>query len=101
MCRHPRKRPVVFRIDVYADTCSFQIRSVYRCIEISQGFRGRLGTSEGFFYGLDTLPLFIAIGIYVLFWPGRFIPTTPATDLEPKSSQETAPTHSTVDKVES
>jgi len=49
------------------------IRSVYRCIELGQGFQGRLATSEPFFYGLDTLPLFIAIVVYLPFWPGRFI----------------------------
>lgn len=32
-----------------------------------------LARNEGTFYGLDTLPLFIAISIYVPFWPGRFI----------------------------
>jgi hypothetical protein len=50
------------------------IRSVYRTIELSEGFQGRLATSEPFFYGLDTLPLFIAIVVYLPFWPGRFIP---------------------------
>lgn len=51
-----------------------QIRSVYRTIELSQGFGGHLATVEGLFYGLDTLPLFLAFAIYVPFWPGRFIP---------------------------
>jgi hypothetical protein len=41
--------------------------------ELSQGFNGPLTTSEPFFYGLDTLPLFIAIAVYIPFWPGRFI----------------------------
>ncbi|KAK0206445.1 RTA1-domain-containing protein [Desarmillaria ectypa] len=50
------------------------IRSVYRTIELSEGFEGQLATMESFFYGLDTLPLFIAVAIYVPFWPGRFIP---------------------------
>ncbi|KAJ7178960.1 RTA1-like protein [Mycena filopes] len=46
---------------------------VYRVAELSQGYNGHLATTERFFYGLDTLPLFFAISIYVLFWPGRFI----------------------------
>ncbi|KAF8529138.1 RTA1-domain-containing protein [Hysterangium stoloniferum] len=49
------------------------IRSAYRTIELSEGFEGRLGTSEGFFYGLDTLPLFLAIVVYVPFWPSGYI----------------------------
>ncbi|TFK43477.1 RTA1-like protein [Crucibulum laeve] len=54
------------------------IRSGFRVVELSEGFQGRLATSEAFFYGLDTLPLFIAITVYVPFWPGRFI--SPAED---------------------
>ncbi|KAI0789774.1 RTA1 like protein-domain-containing protein [Abortiporus biennis] len=50
------------------------IRSVYRTVELGQGFHGKLATTEGYFYGLDTLPLFISIAIFVPFWPGRFIP---------------------------
>lgn len=49
---------------------------MFRVIELSQGFKGPLATNEGIFYGLDTLPLFIAVSVYVPFWPGRFIPRT-------------------------
>ncbi|KAI0639047.1 RTA-like protein [Trametes polyzona] len=51
------------------------IRCVYRVIELSQGYRGHLATTEAFFYGLDSLPLFIAVAVYTPFWPGRMIPT--------------------------
>jgi len=50
------------------------IRSVYRTVELSEGYHGKLATSEAYFYGLDTLPLFVAIAIYLPFWPGRYIP---------------------------
>jgi hypothetical protein len=43
---------------------------------LSEGYAGPLATSEKHFYGLDTLPLFIAIAIYVPFWPGRYIRTS-------------------------
>ncbi|KAG2348967.1 RTA1-domain-containing protein [Suillus weaverae] len=49
------------------------IRSCYRVAEIAQGFHGSLGSSEEAFYLGDTLPLLVAIVIYVPFWPGRFI----------------------------
>ncbi|KAF9514116.1 hypothetical protein BS47DRAFT_1343436 [Hydnum rufescens UP504] len=49
------------------------IRSVYRTMELSQGYVGPLATNEATFYGLDTLPLWIAVTVYVFFWPGRFI----------------------------
>ncbi|KAJ7929961.1 RTA1-like protein [Mycena leptocephala] len=65
-----------WRTLVGAMTLSFVgilIRSVYRVAELSQGYDGYLATTERFFYGLDTLPLFIAISTYVVFWPGKFI----------------------------
>ncbi|KAG2086235.1 RTA1-like protein [Suillus discolor] len=49
------------------------IRSCYRVAEVAQGFHGSLTSSETAFYLGDTLPLLVAIGIYVPFWPGRFI----------------------------
>jgi len=49
------------------------IRSTYRVAELSQGYIGKLATTESLFYGLDTLPLFVAIATYVFFWPGRII----------------------------
>ncbi|KAJ7094591.1 RTA1-like protein [Mycena belliarum] len=72
------------------------IRSAYRVAELSQGFNGYLATTEVFFYALDTLPLFIAIAIYVACWPGRFIgdgtpPGTPPTVRKEASSIETVP----------
>ncbi|KAG2141758.1 RTA1-like protein [Suillus bovinus] len=49
------------------------IRSFYRVVEASQGFRGNLSTSETAFYLGDTIPICLAIIVYVPFWPGRFI----------------------------
>ncbi|KAI1797551.1 RTA1 like protein-domain-containing protein [Ganoderma leucocontextum] len=49
------------------------IRCVYRVTELSQGYRGYLATMEGFFYGLDSLPLLIAVAVYTPFWPARMI----------------------------
>jgi len=69
------------------------VRSVFRVIELSQGFKGPLATNEGIFYGLDTLPLFIAVSAYVPFWPGRFIPRVASvqkTD-SPRDSESDGP----------
>lgn len=54
-------------------TCNQQIRSLYRVIELGQGFSGSIATNEVLFYGLDALPLYIAVYVYIPFWPGRFI----------------------------
>ncbi|KAJ7240330.1 RTA1-like protein [Mycena haematopus] len=71
------------------------IRSVYRVAELSQGYVGFLATTERFFYGLDTLPLFIAISIYVFFWPGRIIgdgtPPTATSAVKEQSSIDFIP----------
>ncbi|EGO01945.1 hypothetical protein SERLA73DRAFT_177602 [Serpula lacrymans var. lacrymans S7.3] len=64
------------------------IRSVYRVAELSQGFQGYLATTEAFFYGLDTLPLFIAISVYVPFWPAFFIPPVQRTEVEVSKEAE-------------
>jgi hypothetical protein len=65
------------------------IRSCYRVAEIAQGFHGSLVSSEEAFYLGDTLPLLVAILIYVPFWPGRFITARLAPSVnEPQNSQE-------------
>jgi hypothetical protein len=53
------------------------IRSVFRTIELSQGYVGYLATHEGYVAGLDTLPLFLGIVVYTVFWPPAIL--TPAT----------------------
>ncbi|KAH7909630.1 RTA1 like protein-domain-containing protein [Hygrophoropsis aurantiaca] len=61
------------------------VRTGYRIAEIDQELTnkapGYLTTTEGYFYGLDFLPLFIAISVYVFFWPGNFIPKFPSPPL--------------------
>jgi len=52
-----------------------QIRSVFRVIEGSQGDFGPLATNQAAFFLLDSLPLFIAVVIYIPFWPGQYINT--------------------------
>ncbi|KAI0052331.1 RTA1-like protein [Auriscalpium vulgare] len=53
------------------------IRSFYRVAELSQGYRGSIAQDEKLFYLLDTLPLWIAVAMFVPFWPGRFISPLP------------------------
>ncbi|KAG5649002.1 hypothetical protein DXG03_000351 [Asterophora parasitica] len=68
------------------------IRSVFRVIELSEGYVGHLATTESFFYALDTLPLFLAVVVYVPFWPGRFIrDVPPSLDSEVQEKDEKEP----------
>ncbi|KAA1474333.1 RTA1-domain-containing protein [Dentipellis sp. KUC8613] len=73
-----------FTVAISVNCVGIIIRSIYRTVEMSQGFSGPLSTTEGYFYGLDTLPLFIAVVVYIPFWPGRFIHAPP----KPKSADE-------------
>ncbi|KZV97419.1 RTA1-domain-containing protein [Exidia glandulosa HHB12029] len=67
------------------------VRSGYRIAEASQGYFGTLATTEWVFYAFDTLPLFIAIAVYIPFWPGRFIPRVNAQGEALKDRHELAP----------
>ncbi|GJN87449.1 hypothetical protein Rhopal_000398-T1 [Rhodotorula paludigena] len=49
------------------------VRSFFRIVEYSEGYFGTLATEEGYFYCLDALPLWLAMSLYVLFFPPRFI----------------------------
>ncbi|CAK5275395.1 unnamed protein product [Mycena citricolor] len=88
-----------WRILVGAMALSFLgilIRSLYRVIELSQGYVGHLATDEALFYALDTLPLFLAIAVYVFVWPGNYIGdgTPPIADqTESTKDTELAETH--------
>lgn len=67
------------------------IRSFYRVVEASQGFRGNLSTSEAAFYLGDTIPICLAIVVYVPFWPGRFIKPAHPYVKEQKESSISSP----------
>ncbi|EJD40946.1 cytochrome P450 [Auricularia subglabra TFB-10046 SS5] len=56
------------------------------------GYYGTLGTTESFFYTLDTLPLFIAIAVYVPVWPGRVIQESSARDDANLPAKNSGPT---------
>ncbi|KDQ62160.1 hypothetical protein JAAARDRAFT_170345 [Jaapia argillacea MUCL 33604] len=58
---------------VYFSSVFILIRCIYRVIELAQGRGGYLLTHEIYFYMLDTVPLIIAISVYVLWWPGNYI----------------------------
>lgn len=45
------------------------IRSIYRTIELTQGWEGYLITHESYFIGLDGVMMIIAVGIFNIFQP--------------------------------
>lgn len=55
-------------------TCvMFLIRSVFRTIELSQGYSGYLTTHEVYYITLDALPLWLGIVVYAWFWPAKYL----------------------------
>ncbi|KAJ5817243.1 hypothetical protein N7447_009476 [Penicillium robsamsonii] len=51
------------------------IRSIYRTIELAQGWTGYLITHESYFIGLDGVLMIIAVGIFNVFHPGWLLPS--------------------------
>ncbi|PWN32224.1 RTA1-domain-containing protein [Meira miltonrushii] len=81
--------PTVIMLDLlYISSIGILVRSVYRIIEMAQGYGGYLYTHEIFTFTLDALPLVIAIGVWALYWPGLLIrkvreeAAAPSQDLE-------------------
>ncbi|WVQ70923.1 hypothetical protein IAR50_000448 [Cryptococcus sp. DSM 104548] len=66
-------------------TCiCFLIRSIYRTIELAQGYIGYIAVHERYYLGLDCLPLLLGVATYMYFWPGRYLKFAP----EPKKAEE-------------
>ncbi|OWT36398.1 integral membrane protein [Cryptococcus neoformans] len=83
--QRPGWKPLFFALGF---TCiCFLIRSVYRTVELSQGYVGYLAIHERYFLGLDCLPLLLGIATYVFFWPGRYLHFAPKPK-KPKKSKK-------------
>ncbi|KAF2180039.1 putative RTA1 domain protein [Zopfia rhizophila CBS 207.26] len=60
-------------------TLMIYIRSIYRTIELLQGWEGYLITHEGYFIGLDASLMVAAVVVFNIEHPGWCLPTTQAT----------------------
>ncbi|KAH7244561.1 RTA1 like protein-domain-containing protein [Fusarium redolens] len=56
------------------------LRSIYRTIELSQGWTGYLITHERYFITLDGAMMVIAVGVFNFIHPATFLPRSPAED---------------------
>lgn len=63
-------------------TILISMRCVFRIIEYEQGYRGYLILHEGYFYILDSLPLWVSMTLYAVLWPTRL---QPVSSTEPSS----------------
>lgn len=62
------------------------IRSIYRTIELAQGWFGHLITHEGYFIGLDAAVMVVAVGVFNFIDPAVLLPRTRA-----KTREDAAP----------
>ncbi|PWY84597.1 RTA1-domain-containing protein [Aspergillus sclerotioniger CBS 115572] len=58
---------------IFSVVCIY-IRSIYRTIELSQGWTGFLITHERYFIVLDGVMMVLAVGIFNIFHPGWLLP---------------------------
>lgn len=64
------------------------IRSIYRVVELAQGWDGYLITHESYFIGLDGIMMIIAVGVFNIFHPGWLLPSDDAFSLPKFQSHE-------------
>ena len=51
------------------------VRATRSAPRLTPRYIGYLATHEGYFLGFDTLPLWLGIVAYMIFWPGAFVPS--------------------------
>ena len=56
------------------------IRNFYRAIELSQGWNGYLITHEVYFAVLDGALMALAVGVFNVFFPTRYLSGEPEAD---------------------
>lgn len=56
--------------------CSYfcKVRIVFRLVEYSKGLDSTIPNQEGWQYGLDSLPMLMALLLFNVFHPGRIMP---------------------------
>lgn len=79
-CRRPQLRAqftsrmrLLVLVTTFSVVCIY-VRSIYRTIELLEGWSGYLITREGFFIGLDGIPMVLAVVVFNLFHPYWFMP---------------------------
>jgi hypothetical protein len=65
------------------------IRSIYRTVELAQGWTGYLITREGYFLGFDGSLMILAVVVFNFVHPGWFLPEK--TVVEEKTSSTASP----------
>ena len=66
------------------------VRSIYRTVELLEGWKGYLITTEWFFIGLDGITMVLAVVVYNFIHPGWFSSKTTAKEILSVRSDEIA-----------
>lgn len=64
------------------------VRSIYRTIELLQGWTGYLITTETYFVVLDGAMMVLAVVVFNVIHPGWFMPTKKEVELATSTSME-------------
>lgn len=64
----------LFGAMIFSVICIY-IRSIYRTIELSEGWDGYLITTERYFIALDGAMMVLAVAIFNIFHPGWMMPS--------------------------
>ncbi|THC93904.1 hypothetical protein EYZ11_006622 [Aspergillus tanneri] len=72
-------------VTVFSVVCIY-VRSIYRTIELLEGWSGYLITHEWYFIGLDGITMVLAVVTFNVVHPGWFLPERTMSRKEPLSS---------------
>jgi hypothetical protein len=81
--------PLLF-VMVFSVVCIY-IRSIYRTIELLQGWSGFLISHERYFIALDGSMMILAVGVFNFIHPGWFMPRPKDLDLDLHRSNDSYP----------
>ncbi|EST04780.1 RTA-like protein [Kalmanozyma brasiliensis GHG001] len=70
----PHRRVEIFNKVIGVSTLLILVRCIYRIVEMADGWVGYLATTEVYFDVLDGLMILLAIGVFIPFHPGWFLP---------------------------
>ncbi|KAK9440801.1 7-aminocholesterol resistance protein RTA1 [Metarhizium brunneum] len=75
-------------LSVYISSVLIMVRCIYRVCEFAEGMNGYAFRTEWLFWVFETLPMIGAIGIFVIYHPGRFLGQDGAAQpKEPRSDE--------------
>jgi hypothetical protein len=82
-----------FFLGLFAASLLVYLRTIFRLAETAEGLLESLSTIEGYFIGLEFVPIVLAVFLLNVWHPGRYLPNDPRRI---KSNIEMGNTHHTI-----